>query len=149
MKRMVTKPGKPPRTFAELAGMYPLRPIRSERDLDRAEAVATQLAVLDRRSRDQEDYLQTLSLLMEAYENEHHAIETSDLDPIEILRSLMESHGISASALGRLLGNRSLGAAILRGDRELSKSHILTLCEHFAVGAQLFLKPLPRLRKAS
>ena len=136
------------RTFSHLNKLRPLRPIRNEADLDRAQEIADRLAVLDSRTRDQEDYLQTLSLLIEAYEDQHHAIETSDLDPIALLRSLLESHTMSASDFGRLLGNRSLGPAILRGDRQLSKSNILVLCKHFAVGAELFLKPPRRLRKA-
>jgi antitoxin component HigA of HigAB toxin-antitoxin module len=106
------------------------------------------LAVLDRRTRDQDDYLETLSLLIEAFEDRHHDIDVEDLDPIVILRSLMKSHNMSASDLGRLLGNRSLGAAILRRDRELSKANIMKLCAHIAVGPQLFLKPQRRTRKA-
>lgn len=149
MKNRAILHEKVPRVFDELDALCPLGPIRGERELDRAESIAGQLALLDRRTRDQEDYLQTLSLLIEAYEDRHHAIATSDLDPIELLRSLMESHEMSASDLGRLLGNRSLGAAVLRGDRDLSKAHILVLCEHFGVGPELFLKPKPGLRRAS
>jgi HTH-type transcriptional regulator/antitoxin HigA len=139
---------QPPRDFDALAAFRPLRPIRNDRDLDRAQDIADRLAVLDRRSRDQEDYLQTLSLLIEAYEEAHHSIDTSDLSPIDALKALLADRGMSASDLGRLVGNRSLGAAILRGDRQLSKAHIQTLCDHFSVGPELFLKPSIRPRKA-
>ena len=40
---------------------------------------------------------------------------------------------MTASDLGRLLGNRTLGAAILAGRRNLSKAHIKKLAEHFKV----------------
>ena len=53
----------------------------------------------------------------------------------------MEGHDMSASDLGRLLGNRELGPAILRGDRQLSKKHIQILSKHFAVSSDLFLAP--------
>jgi len=46
---------------------------------------------------------------------------------------------MTASDLGRLLGQRQLGATILRGDRKLSKTHIRRLAEHFHVDAGLFL----------
>src|SRR4051794_1166533 len=137
-----------PKTFDSLTTMRPLRPIRNESDLDAATQILDRLAVLDRRTRDQEDYLQTLSLLVETYEERNHAIQTNDLDPLDLLRSLMEARDMSASDLGRLLGNRSLGAAILRGDRQLSKSNIMSLCKHFAVGPELFLRPVSRARKA-
>ena len=46
---------------------------------------------------------------------------------------------MTASALGGLLGNRSIGSKLLRGERELSKAHIRRLCERFKVSADLFL----------
>jgi len=137
-----------PRSFAGLEEIFSLRPIRTESELGRASKIADRLAVLDRRTRDQEDYLETLSLLIEAYEDRRHAIDVDDIDPIAILSSLLESHGMSASDLGRLLGNRSLGAAILRGDRHLSKANIMKLSRHFAVGPHLFLQTARPVRRA-
>jgi antitoxin component HigA of HigAB toxin-antitoxin module len=58
-----------------------------------------------------------------------------------MLRYLMEGHDMSASDVGRLLGNRELGPAISRGDRQLSKKHIQIFSERFAVSTDLFLKP--------
>jgi antitoxin component HigA of HigAB toxin-antitoxin module len=141
-------PAIPPRRFIALTALRARRPIRDEADLRAAQRIADRLAVLDRRTRDQDDYLQTLSLLIEAYEDRRHAIDTRDLEPITILRSLMESQGMSASQLGRVLGNRSLGPAILRGDRQLSKANILALCEFFAVGPVLFLNQPRQMRQA-
>ena len=104
-----------------------------------AQCLADRLAVLDRPTRDQADYLETLSLLIENYEDTHHAIDLSKLDPIGTLRFLMDQHDMNASDLGRLLGNRQIGSAILRSKRQLSKTHIQKLCEHFAVSADVFL----------
>jgi antitoxin component HigA of HigAB toxin-antitoxin module len=57
-----------------------------------------------------------------------------------MLRYLMRGREMSASDLGRLLGERSLGPAILRGDRELSKAHVRTLCAHFRVSPVVFIR---------
>ena len=46
---------------------------------------------------------------------------------------------MTASDLGRLLGNRTLGAAILSGQREMSKNHVKNLADHFKVDPALFL----------
>jgi HTH-type transcriptional regulator / antitoxin HigA len=140
---------RPPRSFQQLTALWSLRPIRTESDLAKAEQISDRLAVLDERTSDQDDYLETLSLLIERYEDHHHAIEVAYLNPIELLHSLMTSRDMSASELGRLLGNRSLGPALLRGDRELSKANILALCRHFAVGPELFLNPARPARRAS
>ena len=56
-----------------------------------------------------------------------------------VLRQLMEEHGMSASELGRLLCERSLGVKILKRHRELSKSHIRKLADYFKLSADLFL----------
>lgn len=130
-----------PETFAGLNALHPLRPINDKVHFENAQGLTDRLAVLDRRTKDQEDYLETLSTLMEKYEAERAAIDTSRLDPVETLKYLMDGRAMSASDLGRLLGERSLGPAILRGDRQLSKAHIRTLSTHFGVGPALFLKP--------
>jgi antitoxin component HigA of HigAB toxin-antitoxin module len=58
---------------------------------------------------------------------------------LDLLKFLLEENSMNASDLGRLLGNRQLGSAVLRGNRQLSKTHIRKLCERFRVSADLFL----------
>jgi len=77
--------------------------------------------------------------LVEAYDKERYSIDPSGVTPIDLLRSLMEDHAMSASDLGRLLGNRSLGSLILNGRRQLSKAHIKKLSEHFGLSPAAFL----------
>jgi antitoxin component HigA of HigAB toxin-antitoxin module len=45
----------------------------------------------------------------------------------------------AASDIGRILGSRSLGAAILRGDRQISKENALKLASHFKLNPGLFI----------
>lgn len=128
-----------PKTFAELCAFHPPRPIKDRVDHDDAVELVDRLTALARPTRDQADYLDTLTLLVEAWE--------ADLDPgpelhgIAALRWLLEENDMSAADLSRLLGDktRSLGGRLLRGERELSKSHLKKLCERFAVSADLFL----------
>ena len=136
-----TKRDKLPRDFNALNALWPLRPIGDDVDLDNATDIVNCLAILDQRTRDQDDYLESLSVLIEDYENKHYQIDTSKLDPIGNLKFLMEQHDMSPGDLGRILGQRELGYAIIRGDRELSKNHIRKLCAQFKVGAGVFLKP--------
>jgi len=55
------------------------------------------------------------------------------------LQYLCEQNDMPASALGELLGNRSLGSKVLRGERQLSKEHIRKRCDRFSVSSDLFL----------
>jgi HTH-type transcriptional regulator / antitoxin HigA len=129
-----------PTDYLELVYAVPLRPLRSEREHAQALRLLDRLAVLDRRSRGQEDYLDMLTLVVEQYEQQHHRVETADLKPLDVLRHLLEESGMTASDLGRLLGSRGLGSLVLTGKRQLSKAHIVKLAEHFRVEPGLFLE---------
>lgn len=114
-------------------------PIRNEKDYDLAIQAIEKLLLRDDLSETEQAQLDILTTLVEAYDKEHHAIDSSRVTPIDLLRSLMEDHAMSASDLGRLLGNRSLGSLILNGRRQLSKAHIKTLSEHFGLSPAAFL----------
>lgn len=73
------------------------------------------------------------------YENQT-PIDTQKLDPIETLTLLMRQQNLTASDLGRILGNRSLGTKIMNRTRRLSQSNIAALCQYFVVGPQVFFK---------
>ncbi len=127
-----------PETYAELTALAMPRPLHDEVDYRNAMEVMEAMAGFEMNA-DQEDYFEAVSTFIEKYENDRHAIETRDLSPVELLRYLMDEHGMSVSDLGRLLGDRSLGHRVLTGQRELSKTHIRKLAEHFAVNPRLFL----------
>ncbi|MBI4585340.1 MAG: transcriptional regulator [Planctomycetes bacterium] len=125
--------------FEDLVKLFPPHAIEDEIDYNNNIEMLDWLTSTPQRTEDQNRYLETLSILVEAYEEEHHAIDTSGLSPLELLNHLMEQHGMNASQLGELLGNRALGSKILRGSRQLSKRHIKILAEHFNVSAALFI----------
>lgn len=140
MKTLRTRRPSLPSTFAALNTLHPLRPIRDAVDYDNAVEVLDRLAVLDHRTADQEDYLETLATLVGKYDEETYAADLSRLSPLSSLQYLMEHHGMNGSQLGQLLGsNRSLGGKILRGERQLSKTHVRILAERFKVNPALFL----------
>jgi HTH-type transcriptional regulator/antitoxin HigA len=127
-----------PRTYAGLVGLLPPRPIHDKVDYDNAVEMIGCLAGFDLNA-DQEDYLEALSTFVEAYERDRFPPDDAPMTPLEALKFLLAEHGMTASDLGRLLGNRALGAAILSGRRSLSKTHIKKLAERFKVQPGLFL----------
>lgn len=136
---MKTHPERLPTSFAELVRVFPPQAIHDEIGYANTLEMIDRLTSLPRMSAAQTEYLQTLTILFEAYENEHERIDASRLTPLRVLHFLVESNDMSAGDLGRLLGNRALGAKILSGSRELSKAHIRKLAERFKVDAGLFL----------
>jgi HTH-type transcriptional regulator/antitoxin HigA len=133
--------GRLARAYLELIGRFPLRPLRSERDYDAAIAILDTLAVRPEGSLSpgEQDYFDTLTMLVEAYDAQHYRIVPERREPLETLRYLMQESGMTQADLARLLGSRSAASLILGGHRRLSKSHIQKLAEHFRVSPALFL----------
>jgi HTH-type transcriptional regulator / antitoxin HigA len=129
---------KMPRTFDGLCRMLPLRPIHDETDYDNAIEMLDSIVGFDL-NKDQLDYLIALTTLVGAYEDKHYSMDSTDRTGLDALKYLLEQNGMTASDLGHLLGNRSLGSKILRGERDLSKAHLRILAARFKVDAGLFL----------
>lgn len=128
-----------PGTFADLVRVYPPQAVRDEVSYRNTQEMIDALTAIPRPTKGQLKYLDTLTVLFEAYEDEHHGLDAGRVGPVEALRHLMEAREMNASDLGRLLGERSLGPKILQRKRKLSKSHIRKLADHFGVSADLFL----------
>ncbi len=139
MRRLKTRLEKLPANFADLVRLYPPQAIHDEVGYANTQEMIDRLTSLPKLTAGQSEYLETLTILFEAYENEHERIDTSRLSPLEMLRFLLDSNGMTGSDLGRLLGNRELGPKILNGSRQLSKAHIRVLADRFKVDAGLFL----------
>ena len=111
-------------------------PITSERQHHEYLAVLDKLASKDRPSSDEEKYAQVLITLIEAYEEEHHAVP--EAAPVEVLRALMEANDLRQKDLAPVLGTESIVSEILRGKRELNKGQIDKLSKRFRVSPAVF-----------
>ncbi len=129
-----------PTNYSELVALFPLRPIHDSVDLDNATEILDAMALHhDHFSADQADYFDVLASLVAAYEAEHDPLILPKTSPLQTLKSLVELHQMSASDLGRILGNRELGSKILRGTRKLTLNHIKKLARRFRVEPGLFI----------
>ncbi len=130
---------KLPTTMAALVALFPPRAIHDNVSYDNTQEIIDHLLSVPHRTRDQDLYLDTLTVLLEAYEDEHEALDPAEVSPLEALRTLVSEHAMTPTHLGEILGDRSLGTRILKGQRELSKAHIRALAAHFHVSPALFL----------
>jgi len=127
--------------YLALVREHPLRPIHDDADYDAAAAMLDRLAVKPEESLTpgERDYLDTLTLLVEAYDAVHYKVPKRAMSGLEALKYVMAESGMTQGQLGELLGNRALASLILNGHRSLSKTHIRMLAEHFRVEPGLFL----------
>lgn len=124
-------------TYMELVQWFPLKTIKNEEEHEEAAKVISELI-----GRDLDvgagDYLDALVVLVNKYEDEHHAIDES-MTPQEALRYLMEVNGLKQADVGRIIGSEPAVSMFLRGDRDLSKAQIKKLAARFKVEASVFL----------
>ncbi|MEO1050770.1 MAG: helix-turn-helix domain-containing protein [Bacteroidota bacterium] len=87
-----------------------------------------------------QDEIDLLTLLIETYDHELNSFDT--LDPIELLKSLMNQHQMKSKDLAELLGvSKGLVSDILNYKKGLSKEVIRKLAEHFKLNQEAFNRP--------
>ncbi len=123
-----------------------IRPIRSQADYDIAIAEIERLWDADPET-DDGDKLDILATLVEKFENEHWPIDTSRVDPIDMLTYLIEEGGHTQVELAELLGSRSRASEVLNRKRALTVEMIHKLNTEWKIPAELLIKPY-RLKAA-
>lgn len=127
-----------PTDYHSLLSLHMLRPLHDAVDYQNALEILEALAGYNL-TKDQEDYFEALSLLVEAYETAHLP-SLADQRGLPLLKHLVEENNLSAAALSRLLGtDRSLGVRLLNGERNLTVEHIKKLSHHFRLPATVFI----------
>lgn len=126
-----------PDSYFELVKRFPLTHIRNDRHLGQAIQLVDELLQqnLDRGAR---EYLDALSDLIATFEDEHSPIP--DAADSDVLRELMRASGRTQIQLSKLVGiSQSTLSAILNGEREMTKGHMVTLARFFNVPPAVFL----------
>ncbi len=123
--------------YLKLVKAFPLRPIRSESELDRAIEVIDSLCARDDLDQGQEDYLDVLGDLVHKYESEYDPIEP--VPDADLVRFLLDSNSMTQTELAQRSGvAESTISEILAGRRKLSRRHITVLSRVFHVSPAVF-----------
>jgi HTH-type transcriptional regulator/antitoxin HigA len=127
-----------PPNYLKLIRRCPLRPIRSDEDLDRAiemiDALGSRIKDL---TPDEHDYLDVLADLVEKYETARYP--EPDVDPLAMIRELIAARGITQADVARKTGiAESMLSEILKGKRSMGRKTIETLSRFFHVDPGVF-----------
>jgi len=130
--------GKGQTRYLELLEKFPLRPIRSEADLDAATEVIHQLIDQDTLSKAEDDYLDVLTHVVEKYEKIHYPIE--DPPAHEMLAYFMELKELTQAQVSKGAGIAvSTVSELLSGKRKLTRGQIEKLAKFFHTSPAVFL----------
>ena len=132
-----TKGGRKRDLYLELILKLPLRPIRSDEELDAAIAMIDSLIDRAQLQLEEKDYLDVLSDLVEAYETKEHPIEP--VSDAAMLRHLIEAKEVSQTDVANATGIAgSTLSEVLLGKRRLTRRHIGKLSHYFHVSPAVF-----------
>lgn len=122
-----------------------IRPIRTAREHKAALAEIDTLLALDELSKDQDDRLEVLTLLVNDYEDRTIPIGET-MDTIEFLKAHMDNSGRTQKDLADLIGP-ALASLILSRQRALSLDVIRKLSTAWGIPADLLIKPYALMAK--
>jgi HTH-type transcriptional regulator / antitoxin HigA len=129
--------GAIPGSYLALVKRHPLMSIRSEPELDAAQAVIDELL---RQELDvgKQAYLDALSDLVILYEQEHHAV--APLPPHELLAQMLEDRGTSQAELARTAGlAKATVSDLVTGKRPFTVKQMHTVASIFGLPGAVFL----------
>lgn len=87
-------------------------------------------------TRAEKELAELLTLLIEDFESKRYALPRAK--PVEVLRFLMEEHGLKQKDLADVFGTRSIVSEVLSGKRKLNREHIERLSHRFHVSPEVF-----------
>ena len=123
--------------YVKLILRFPLRPLRSDGDLDEAIRVIDGLLDKNDLAPEEKDYLQVLSELVERYEKEEHPV--APVSDREMLLHLIEAKGVTQTEVAEQTGiANSTISEVLNVKRDLSRNHIGKLARYFSVSPNVF-----------
>ncbi len=128
--------------YMKLVRIFPARPIHDEADYESATRILTRL--LGRTAGDltpgEQDYADALAVFIERYDAANSTFTPTDMKPLDALKHLMRTSGISANDLAKSIGvTHATVSMILHGKRGISKEVARELAGHFRVNVGLFI----------
>jgi len=110
--------------------------IRNDEELAKYTARLFKLTSKDKTTREEDEAIELLTLLIEHYEAERYPVPKAD--PVTVLRFLMESQGLSQKDLADELGVESTVSLVFAKKRRLNVNHIARLSKRFKVSPAVF-----------
>jgi HTH-type transcriptional regulator/antitoxin HigA len=97
---------------------------------------------------EKEDEIELLELLIDRWEDQHITYE--DLDPVQLLKFLLEENNLKSKDLANLLGlSKGTVSKILNYQKGFSKESIRKLAKHFRMRQEAFNRPYPLVDQLS
>jgi HTH-type transcriptional regulator/antitoxin HigA len=131
--------------YLDLVKRFPLRPLRTEAELEEATLLFSRLAGrVEPLSEGERDYMEAIEQFIDTYESKQKksAFLTDNpfKTPTDFLRHVVKQAGMSVNDLARVLGlTHAAASMILSGKRAISRANAVKLSHHFHVDVSGFI----------
>jgi HTH-type transcriptional regulator / antitoxin HigA len=119
--------------------------IHSDEELEEYTKALFELTAKSDPTREEEEAIELLTLLIERYETENYPVP--DADAVEVLRFLLDQNGLSQRDIAEELGSESTVSLVLAGKRRSNRNHIERLSQRFHVSPSVFFGGAHSLRQ--
>jgi HTH-type transcriptional regulator/antitoxin HigA len=110
--------------------------IRTEEQLESYTKALYRLTAETHPTPAQVEAIELLTLLIERYEAENYSLP--EASPTDVLRFLLDRHGLKQRDIAADLGGESVVSEVLSGKRKLNAAHIEVLSKRFHVSPAVF-----------
>lgn len=124
-------------TYLEMIAQFLLKKIKTNKDYQNAINRYEYLTDNYQDTKEFNDYLDVLAMLIDEYENEKFPI--AETDPIEVLKYLMKEKNIKQTQLAKIFGSQSIVSEVLSKKRGLTLKYIYNMAVMFNVKPQVFV----------
>jgi len=109
-------------------------------------SILEKLLNIENTTQEIQDEIELLTLLIQKWDSEQNTFY--DVDPIELLKSLMKSHSLKSKDLVALTGmSKGYISDILNYKKGLSKTAVRIFATHFKVSQEAFNRPYDLIQK--
>ena len=122
--------------YTELLTSFPPRPIKSEEDLEKTQAVVDELLDKGELTEEEEDYLNLLGMVIYEYEEKQELVP--DIYGVELLKVLIAELNLKQKDLVPIFKTESIVSDILKSKRKLTVEHIQKLADFFNLSPGVF-----------
>jgi HTH-type transcriptional regulator / antitoxin HigA len=121
----------------QLLTSFPPRPIKSEDDFEKTQAVIYDLLDKKELTEEEKDYLNLLGMVIYEYEEQQEDL-VPDIYGVELLKVLVDQVGLKQKDLVPIFKTESIVSDVLKGKRKLTVEHIQKLGSFFNVSPAVF-----------
>ncbi|WP_338010316.1 transcriptional regulator [Fortiea contorta] len=115
---------------------FPPRPIKSEYDFEKTQAVIDRLLDKGELTEEEEDYLNLLGMVIYEYESQQDLV--ADVYGVDLLKVLIAELNLKQKDLVPIFKTESIVSDVLKGKRKLTVEHIQKLADFFKVSPAVF-----------